>query len=112
LPSPIFAFARFLLIFAQFSTGSTKKMGAGSGISEKAVLISPATGRAIPQPGEIVAVRSRHYLVEDVTLPPEPWHQTLVRLSCRDDDAQGTSIQVLWGRGSRDCRAPDLSRRA
>ena len=58
--------------------------------------VSPATGRAIPQPGEIVAVRSRHYLVEEVTLPPEPWQQTLVRLSCLDDDAQGTSLQVLW----------------
>jgi hypothetical protein len=58
--------------------------------------VSPATGRAIPQPGEIVAVRSRHYLVEEVTLPPEPWQQTLVRLSCLDDDAQGTSVQVLW----------------
>ncbi len=71
-------------------------MAAGSGISEKAVSISPATGRAIPQPGEIVAVRSRHYLVEEVTPPPEPWQQTLVRLSCLDDDAQGTSLQVLW----------------
>ena len=58
--------------------------------------VSPATGRAIPQPGEIVAVRSRHYLVEEVTPPPEPWQQTLVRLSCLDDDAQGTSLQVLW----------------
>jgi hypothetical protein len=43
-----------------------------------------------------VAVRSRHYLVEEVTLPSEPWQQTLVRLSCLDDDAQGTSLQVPW----------------
>ena len=58
--------------------------------------VSPTTGRAIPQPGEIVAVRSRHYLVEEVAPPLEPWQQTLVRLSCLDDDAQGTSLQVLW----------------
>jgi Helicase conserved C-terminal domain/SNF2-related domain len=58
--------------------------------------VSPTTGRPIPSPGEIVTVRSRHYLVEEVIPPPEPWQQTLVRLSCLQDDAQGTSLQVLW----------------
>jgi hypothetical protein len=64
-------------------------MGAGSIISEKAVTISPATGRAIPQPGEIVAVRSRHYLVQEVTAPPEPWQQMLVRLSSMRTPKEG-----------------------
>lgn len=55
-----------------------------------------ANGNPIPQAGQIVRVRSRQFLVEDVALPPEPWHQTLVRLSCLDDDAQGDQVDVLW----------------
>ena len=58
--------------------------------------IISASGNPIPDPGQIVLVRSRQFLVEDVTLPPEPWHQTLVRLSCLDDDAQGAPLEVLW----------------
>src|SRR5437867_2876149 len=49
-----------------------------------------------PGPGQIVRVRSRQYLVEEVVPPPEPAQQTLVRLSCLDDDAQGASLEVLW----------------
>lgn len=51
---------------------------------------------AAPQPGQVVRVRSRQYLVEDVVPPPAPADQTLVRLSCLDDDSQGTLLQVLW----------------
>lgn len=42
---------------------------------------------------QIVRVRSRQYLVEEVVPPPEPKHDTLVRLSCLAEDAQG---EVLW----------------
>ncbi len=49
-----------------------------------------------PEPGQIVRVRSRQYLVEATTSPPSPGEQTLVRLSCLDDDAQGTPLEVLW----------------
>jgi SNF2 family DNA or RNA helicase len=35
-------------------------------------------------------------LVEDLTLPPDAASQTLVKLSCLDDDSQGTSLDVLW----------------
>jgi hypothetical protein len=35
-----------------------------------------------PKPGEVVRVRSRRYLVEDVEPAPAPGDQTLVRLSC------------------------------
>jgi len=49
-----------------------------------------------PQPGQIVRVRSRQYLVEATTPPPIPGHQTLVRLSCLDDDAQGMPLEILW----------------
>ncbi len=48
------------------------------------------------KPGEIVHVRQRQYLVEDVTPPPAPGDATLVRLSCIDDDAQGQELTVLW----------------
>ena len=53
-------------------------------------------GNRIPEAGQLVRVRSRQFLVEEVALPPEPWHKTLVRLSCLDDDAQGEPLQVLW----------------
>jgi len=46
----------------------------------------------------VVRVRSRRYLVEDVSPPPEPGDDTLVRLSCLEDDAEGEELQVLWER--------------
>ncbi len=49
-----------------------------------------------PQAGQIVRVRARQYLVEDVVPPPEPTDATLVRLSCLEDDAQGDPLEVLW----------------
>ena len=49
-----------------------------------------------PSHGEIVRTRSRRYLVEDVTPAPEPGDQTLVRLSCLEDDAEGEELEVLW----------------
>jgi hypothetical protein len=50
----------------------------------------------LPVVGEIVRVRSRRYLVEEVTPPPIPGDQTLVRLSCLEDDAEGEELEVLW----------------
>src|ERR1700693_6074664 len=58
--------------------------------------VPSASGYSVPETSQIVRVRSRQFLVEDVVLPPEPWHQTLVRLSCLDDDAQGAPLEVLW----------------
>jgi hypothetical protein len=54
---------------------------------------------AAPGLGEIVRVRSRRYLVE-VIEPGEPAtaDQTLVRLSCLEDDAEGEQLDVLWER--------------
>ncbi|BAY35428.1 SNF2-related helicase (plasmid) [Nostoc carneum NIES-2107] len=48
--------------------------------------------------GQIVRVRSRQYLVEDVVLGPSAEEDTLVRLSCLDDDALGAPLEVLWER--------------
>jgi len=49
-----------------------------------------------PKPGEIVRVRSRRYLVENVEAPPDMGHATLVAMACLDDDAQGQPLEVLW----------------
>ena len=51
---------------------------------------------APPRPGEIVRVRQRQYLVEQVVPPTAAGDATLVRLSCLDDDAQGQELGVLW----------------
>jgi superfamily II DNA or RNA helicase len=48
------------------------------------------------QAGRIARVRSRQYLIEEVVPPPNTGDQTLVRLSCLDDDAQGQPLEVLW----------------
>ncbi|MCB1021455.1 MAG: DEAD/DEAH box helicase [Acidobacteria bacterium] len=50
----------------------------------------------LPQPGAIVHVRQRLYLVEQVTPAPRPGDATAVRLSCIEDDAQGQTLEVLW----------------
>lgn len=49
-------------------------------------------------PGQIVNVRSRQYLVEQTSSLPELNGDTVVRLACLDDDAQGERLEVLWER--------------
>ena len=51
-----------------------------------------------PTPGSIVYCRSRRYLVEDVVPRNDVGEDTLVRLACLDDDAQGQPLEVLWER--------------
>ena len=53
---------------------------------------------SIPSPGEIVRVRQRFYLVEQVVRSRRKSDSTLVRLSCIEDDAQGQPLEVLWER--------------
>ncbi len=50
----------------------------------------------IPSTGDIVTVRQRTYLVEDVVPPASATHATLCKLSCVDDDAQGRELDLLW----------------
>ena len=55
----------------------------------------PSTGesdRIIPQPGDIVRVRTRTYLVESV----EPGNDPIASAACLDDDAQGETLEVVW----------------
>jgi superfamily II DNA or RNA helicase len=49
-----------------------------------------------PQTGEVVRVRQRRYIVEDVVAGDRSGDSTLVRLACLDDDAQGQALEVLW----------------
>lgn len=49
-----------------------------------------------PGPGEIVRLRQRRYLIEEVAQPSSVGDSLLVRLSCVDDDAQGQELEVLW----------------
>ena len=49
-----------------------------------------------PHVGELVHVRSRRWLVEEVVDPPAPGESSRVRLACADDDAQGQSLEVFW----------------
>ena len=60
------------------------------------VFRAEAKQRFLPEVGDIVQVRHRQWLVEDLVAPPEPKQQTLVKLVCLDDDNQGRSLHVLW----------------
>jgi hypothetical protein len=55
----------------------------------------PKTAEAtLPVPGQIVRVRQRQYLVEEVI--PSPGEHTLVKLVGLDDDDAGRALAVLW----------------
>ena len=49
-----------------------------------------------PRPGDLVQVRSRRWLVEEVVAAASPGQSALVRLACADDDAQGQVLEVWW----------------
>ena len=50
----------------------------------------------LPTSGELIQVRSRRWLVEEVVEPTAPGQSPVVRLACADDDAQGQSLDVFW----------------
>lgn len=61
----------------------------------------------VPQPGDIIRVRTRTWLTENV----EPSAAgTIVEAVCLDDDAQGQPLQVLWDI-ERDTEILDLDRK-
>lgn len=59
---------------------------------------APLPAGTLPLPGQVVRVRTRLYLVEDVAeLAADAGAGDLrVSLSCLDDDAQGDQLDVLW----------------
>ena len=57
--------------------------------------ISPSTlPERTPCVGELVQLRSRRWLVENVV--PASGQSARVQLACADDDAQGQSLEVFW----------------
>jgi len=50
----------------------------------------------LPEVGELVLVRSRRWLVDEVEPAMEPGHSSVITLACADDDAQGQALQVYW----------------
>lgn len=60
----------------------------------------PTPGQSLPEHppdvGDLVQVRSRRWLVEEVVSPPAVGQSALVRLACADDDAQGQALDVFW----------------
>ena len=62
-------------------------------------LITASTARLPerpPQVGELVQVRTRRWLVEDVIASDRPEESSRVELACADDDAQGQTLTVFW----------------
>ena len=49
-----------------------------------------------PEVGDLVRVRSRRWLVEEVVRPSNHDETPTVRLACADDDAQGQMLEVFW----------------
>jgi superfamily II DNA or RNA helicase len=50
----------------------------------------------LPDPGDLVQVRSRRWLVEEVVPDHVPGYSAVVRLACADDDAQGQALDIFW----------------
>ena len=57
--------------------------------------VEPGFGR-LPELGDLVQVRSRRWLVEEVVVPDATGQSPIVRLARADDDAQGQSLEVFW----------------
>ena len=56
---------------------------------------TPSAEKVALEPGQLVHVRSRKWLVEDVQ-PQSPGESPLVTLACAEDDAQGETLKVYW----------------
>ncbi|PSB38490.1 DISARM system SNF2-like helicase DrmD [Aphanothece minutissima] len=52
----------------------------------------------LPTRGCVVHCRSHRWLVEDVALPETKGGDTVVRMACLDDDANGQLLEVFWER--------------
>ncbi|NBW62673.1 MAG: hypothetical protein EBR33_05685 [Synechococcaceae bacterium WB4_1_0192] len=53
---------------------------------------------ATPAQGAVVHCRSHRWLVEEVEAAEHPEGDTVVRLACLDDDANGQRLEVFWQR--------------
>jgi hypothetical protein len=66
---------------------------AKSGKSQQHWLTAPCQ---LPEPGQLVHLRQRRWLVEAVEEALRLGEATLVHAACVDDDAQGEPVSVLW----------------
>jgi len=57
---------------------------------------SSRVNRQAPEEGDVILLRHRQWLVEEVCPPPLPNQLTLIKAVCLDDDNQGEPIDVLW----------------
>ena len=58
--------------------------------------VTVAEQEHIPRVGDLVRVRTRRWLVEEVKDPGKEGHSPVVRLACVDDDNQGQALDVFW----------------
>jgi superfamily II DNA or RNA helicase len=49
-----------------------------------------------PDVGELVCVRSRRWLVEEIVPAPVPGQTCRVKLACAEEDSQGEQLEVYW----------------
>ncbi|MFK9004752.1 DISARM system SNF2-like helicase DrmD [Pseudomonas pergaminensis] len=70
--------------------------GEKSDLQIEGLFATSRTNREAPVAGNVIRLRHRQWLVEDVVAPPEPSQLTLVKAVCLDDDNQGEPIEVLW----------------
>lgn len=70
--------------------------GAADSMPPRPIFRAHEVPRYAPREGDIVQVRHRQWLVEEVVAPPADGHATRVRLVCLDDDNQGRVLEVLW----------------
>lgn len=69
----------------------------GTDTAAAASPVSPSpVRRTRPEPGDIVQVRHRQYLVEEIVSPEDPEEATRAILAGLDDDNQGRRLEVLW----------------
>lgn len=60
------------------------------------IFATSRTNREAPEPGDVIRLRHRQWLVEEVAPPPELNQLTLIKVVCLDDDNQGEPLEVLW----------------
>ncbi len=67
--------------------------------SQATSAVEPVPSATAPEPGQLVEVRRRQWIVSDVdasSVSPEQPRRNLVKLASIDEDALGEEIEVLW----------------
>ena len=83
------------------SGGGRRRLTGGVSFASRTIspVVRESPGRVpsrAPEVGDLVQVRQRHWIVEEVAPGSEPGHAAVVSLACADDDAQGEELRVFW----------------